>query len=185
MKTKRIIWVIRRQLSICSARLGVSKGKTMKMKCTYRLLVLLGAVSCLLVLLGITGDVSRILDFGKCSSVSSQNFSFSHPLLPGFAYNATSVNPTSSSIATTDVQHLVSRWKAAAVGQRNGEGKITRYGDVYEFRETSLTSVWHKKVLSSVNLSKIQITHLVLMPINKLCVECESPCIKLAKIEFS
>ncbi|XP_045120759.1 glucoside xylosyltransferase 2-like [Portunus trituberculatus] len=98
----------------------------MKMKCTYRLLVLLGAASCLLVLLGITGDVSRILDFGRCSSVSSPNSPVSLSLLSGSTYNGTPANPTFSSAATKDAQDRVSRWKAAAVDHGNKGGKITR-----------------------------------------------------------
>ncbi|MPC65146.1 hypothetical protein E2C01_059275 [Portunus trituberculatus] len=101
----------------------------MKMKCTYRLLVLLGAASCLLVLLGITGDVSRILDFGRCSSVSSPNSPVSLSLLSGSTYNGTPANPTFSSAATKDAQDRVSRWKAAAVDHGNKGGKITRYGE--------------------------------------------------------
>ncbi|XP_042232535.1 glucoside xylosyltransferase 1-like [Homarus americanus] len=40
------------------------------MKCTYRLLVLIGGVFSLLVMLGVTGDFTRILDFRNPSSVS-------------------------------------------------------------------------------------------------------------------
>ncbi|XP_069156732.1 glucoside xylosyltransferase 1-like [Procambarus clarkii] len=39
------------------------------MKCTYRLLVLIGAVTCLLIMLGVTGDVTRILHFRSSNSV--------------------------------------------------------------------------------------------------------------------
>lgn len=99
----------------------------MKMKCTYRLLVLLGAASCLLVLLGITGDVTRILDFGRCSLGSSQNAPVTLPvsltLLPAVAYNTTPAT-TSAKLSATKGPDLVSR-KAVARGHTNG-GKITR-----------------------------------------------------------
>ena len=85
-------------LSLCS-----------KMKCTYRLLVMLGALSYILVLLGVTGDIKRILDFGKCYTFSS--------------YNST---PTISPTALKDPQALVSRVKV------KGEdyAKATRSGKV-------------------------------------------------------
>lgn len=44
-----------------------------KMKCTYRLWLLIGAVCFVLVMLGVTGDVTRILDFGNPSSVSRRS----------------------------------------------------------------------------------------------------------------